>query len=467
MTTKKYQLIEIEWPSFGMATPPSRPDLAEFAGRIATAQAGMARLGLTHLLVYGDREHFANLTYLTGFDPRFEEALLIIGESGTPLLVVGNECYGYLGVSHLYAAGQLRGELFQSFSLLNQPRGRSRLIKEILAGEGIGTGSVVGCVGWKYFADAEQPDGAHAIDLPAYLVDTLRSLAGWQGVVNATSLLMNPRDGLRAICSPAEIAYFEYTNVLASEGMKQMLLGMREGMTDYEVVQLAQINGEPLSCHVTFATGSRRDLGLGSPSGETIRRGEPLSTNLAYWGSNSCRAGWVASSAADLPLAAQDYVENYAGPYFAAISEWYGLLRIGTPGGDLARLIDERLPFDHYGIFLNPGHLIHLDEWLSSPIYAGSTELIQSGMVLQVDIIPSSPVYYSTRAEDGVVVADAQLQQALATHYPDCYARCQRRRAFMQDVLGIELPVELLPLSNTPAIVPPFFLNPQQVFAVR
>lgn len=467
MTTKKHQLIEIEWPHFGMATPPPRPDLAEFTNRIAAARAGMARLGLTHLLVYGDREHFANLTYLTGFDPRFEEALLIIGERGAPLLVVGNECYGYLGISPLYTAGQLRGELFQSFSLLNQPRGRSRLIKEILAGEGIGTGSVVGCVGWKYFADAEQPDGAHAIDLPAYLVDTLRTLAGWQQVINTTSLLMNPRDGLRAICSPAEIAYFEYTNVLASEGMKQMLLGLREGMTDYEVVQLAQINGEPFSCHITFATGSRRDLGLGSPSGEIIRRGEPLSTNLAYWGSNSCRAGWIATSADDLPLAAQAYVDNYAGPYFAAISEWYGLLRIGAPGGDLARLIDERLPFDRYGIFLNPGHLIHLDEWLSSPIYAGSTDLIQSGMVLQVDIIPSSPVYYSTRSEDGVVVADEGLQQALAVQYPECYARCQQRRTFMQDVLGIELPAELLPLSNTPAIVPPFFLNPQQIFAVR
>ena len=34
---------------------------------------------LTHLVVYGDREHFANLAYLTGFDPRFEEAVLIVG----------------------------------------------------------------------------------------------------------------------------------------------------------------------------------------------------------------------------------------------------------------------------------------------------------------------------------------------------------------------------------------------------
>lgn len=49
---------------------------------------------LSHLVVYGDKEHFASLMYLVHFDPRFEEALLIIGISGSPLLLVGNECVG-------------------------------------------------------------------------------------------------------------------------------------------------------------------------------------------------------------------------------------------------------------------------------------------------------------------------------------------------------------------------------------
>jgi hypothetical protein len=37
----------------------------------------------------------------------------------------------------------------------------------------------------------------------------------------------------------------------------------------------------------------------------------------------------------------------------------------------------------------------------------------------------------------------------------------------MIDVLGIELAEELLPLSNIPGIVAPFFLSPNQIFAVR
>jgi hypothetical protein len=217
---------------------------------------------------------------------------------------------------------------------------------------------------------------------------------------------------------------------------------------------------------MTLAAGENRNRGLTGPTGAVVRRGEPLSTNVCYWGSNSCRAGWVAASAQDLPSAAQDYVENFAGIYFEVINQWFSLLKIGAPGGQLAHLIDEKLPFDKFGIFLNPGHLIHLDEWVSSPIYSGSTIPLHSGMAIQVDVIPASPAYFSTRVEDGVVLADESLRRQLQAQFPDCFARCQQRREFMINVLGIDLPEEVLPLSNIPAIVPPFFLRPNLVLAM-
>ena len=49
-------------------------------------RAAMAARGLTHLVLYADREHFANVAWLTNFDPRFEEALLILSHDNTPLL---------------------------------------------------------------------------------------------------------------------------------------------------------------------------------------------------------------------------------------------------------------------------------------------------------------------------------------------------------------------------------------------
>jgi len=64
---------------------------AAYEKRIAKALAAAQQKGLTHLLIYADKEHFANLHYFTGFDPRFEEALLILSFDYKPLLLVGHE----------------------------------------------------------------------------------------------------------------------------------------------------------------------------------------------------------------------------------------------------------------------------------------------------------------------------------------------------------------------------------------
>lgn len=462
---KRAVLIEIEWPVFGVGERPASATAAELLARMKRVRSAMERRNLSHLLVYGDREHFANLTWLTNVDPRFEEALLIVSRADEPLILVGNECEDYLRFSPLFTANAIRSERFQSFSLLSQPRADSRLLRDILSDEGIGKNSTVGCAGWKYFDDTEDPAGRHALDIPSFIADTVRDLAGRERVENATDLFMHPGYGFRSTVTAKEIAQFEYTNAKAAEAVKKMIGGLHDGIVDYDIARLAEWDGEPLGCHPTLASG---DLpGLCGPQGRRVRKGEPLSFNLCYWGSNICRAGWLAEDAADLPPAARDYVAAFAGPYFETMAEWFARLRIGANGGELHELIAERLPYERFGIFLNPGHLIHLDEWVSSPIYAGSTLPLRSGMAMQVDVIPSSPVYGSTRMEDGVVLAGAELRAELQKDFPDCHARCEDRRRFMVETLGFELPDEVLPLSNIAAIVPPWLLRPQLVFALR
>ena len=52
---------------------------------------------------------------------------------------------------------------------------------------------------------------------------------------------------------------------------------------------------------------------------------------------------------------------------------------------------------------LNPGHLIHIDEWMNTPVYPGSTERFVSSQAIQCDIIPAvGPPYYSCNIEDGI-----------------------------------------------------------------
>ena len=464
---KKALLKEIDWPDFGGDLSPVYFNAEELMARISRTRQMMEKDGLSHLIVYADREHFANLMYLVNYEPRFEEAVLILNQTDDPLVLVGNECVNRFKASPLFSINRLRVERYQPFSLLNQPKDDSRYLKEILTAEGINQQSRVGCAGWKYFAESEHPSADHAIEIPAYIVDTLREISSYNNIVNASHIFMHPVHGLRARCSASEIAFFEFSSIMSSEGMKNFLHNIEPGKTDFELIKNYNYTGYPLVCHIGMTSGSNRHIGLASPGGYMVKKGDPLSTNIGYLGSLTCRAGWVAEDENDLPGEAKGYVENFAGPFFSVMGEWFKNLRIGAKGKTLTDVIDDHLPFDEFGVFLNPGHLIHFDEWLSSPIYKGSEMEIESGMYFQVDVIPKSKKYFSTRMEDGIIIADQALKDELNLKYPAVYQRCINRRKFMIESLGIELPEEILPISNIPAIVPPYFLNPRLIFTLE
>lgn len=79
------------------STPPPPLSAAIYKSRIAATCERARSAGVDVLVVWGDREHSSNMSYLSGFDPRFEEALMVIDTSGArpPRLLVGNECLGF------------------------------------------------------------------------------------------------------------------------------------------------------------------------------------------------------------------------------------------------------------------------------------------------------------------------------------------------------------------------------------
>jgi hypothetical protein len=232
-------------------------------------------------------------------------------------------------------------------------------------------------------------------------------------------------------------------------------------------VRLLDWNGQPLSCHVMLTAGPRARLGLLSPSDRVIERGDPLTTAFGIWGALDCRAGFVVEDAAELPEGVRDYVDRLVAPYFEAVVEWLEALRVGQTGGALQAIVDRRLGDPFFGIFLNPGHLLHLDEWLSSPVRPGSAVPLRSGMALQVDIIPATgTAWFTSNIEGGLILADAALRDALADRFPDAHARMLARQAFVRDRLGIRLHDDVLPLSNLPAYLPPFLLRPDRVLTM-
>lgn len=452
------RLAAVTLPDFGRDE--TRPELepALYADRLDRLRARMSDRGYDRLVVYADREHSANLSYLTGFDPRFEEAILIVGADGDPAILVGNECYGMAGAAPL----PMRRHRFQDLSLPAQPRDRSLPLTDILGDEGIGTGSTVGVVGWKTYADRR------AMEVPAFLVDTLRDLTGTNGTVeNAGDLLISAADGLRAINEVEQLALMEAASGVTSNGIRSLLAGLRPGLTERDAVRLLGWDGTPLSCHLMLTAGPRARLGLLSPGDRPIEHGDPFTVAFGIWGALDCRAGFVVEDETGLPADIADYVDRLVAPYFTAVAEWYEALHIGQTGGALHEIVDRHLGDPFFGIFLNPGHQIHQDEWLNSPITPGSTIELRSGMAFQCDIIPATGTpYFTTNIEDGLALADETLRSTFAARYPAAWARIGARRRFMADALGIDLHPDVLPFSNIPAWLPPFLLGTDRVMTM-
>jgi hypothetical protein len=295
------------------------------------------RAGYDCFLIYGDREHAGNLAWLTGFGPRFEEALWIQGPSEKPVLIVGNECYDLAR-----AQVQLDAEiyLYQPFGLPGQDQSRSADLHQLLRMAGLTAQRRCGLVGWKPGAD---------IDVPYWIVRGIHEVTGALPD-NVASMLTAPPDGL--------------------------------------------------------------------------------------------------------------LVDNYLN----VVRAWYGRIRCGVAAGEVFTSAVEAKN-SLWDFALNPGHLLHLEEWIASPFAAGSQVPLLSGYAVQQDIIPiarRSPA--TVNMEDGLVLADQDLRQRLRKLDKSLMDRCQMRRAFMEN-LGYSLSEDILPLSDIAGVFFPFLLEPRLIFS--
>ena len=63
------------------------------------------------------------------------------------------------------------------FSLPNQPNRNDKSFEDLLLEAGLGEGQSVGIAGWKNFT-SEADDGKNMYDIPAYMVESIRSVIG-------------------------------------------------------------------------------------------------------------------------------------------------------------------------------------------------------------------------------------------------------------------------------------------------
>lgn len=448
-------LRRIALPDFG--TPGAEPKIpaATYASR---CDAAYAAAGCDWLVVYADREHFGNIVFLSGFEPRFEEALLLLGPAGKRVLLTGNECESYAALAGLPGLTVLQA---QSLSLMGQDRTLTPRLADRLRDAGIRAGDSVGLVGWKYLEPSEDEAFAEAFYVPAAHVGMLRRVVGPAGTLrDATATLMHPQNGLRAVIDADQIAAFEWAATRCSLALWRIVSGIREGDSEFDAVSRMGYAGDPLNVHTMFASGNSGTaiIGLRGPTGRVPRRGDGVVTALGFWGALSARGGLFDHG--------NDAFLAVASAYLEALIAWYETADIDVQGGDLHDAVTERLARAGLRSALNPGHLTGHEEWMHSPVRPGSRERLRSGMPFQVDVIPTPlPAGWTLNCEDSVTLADADLRAELRQKHPKCFARIEARRAFIRDQIGVDLNAAILPLSSTPLYLAPFWLKPDQMLA--
>lgn len=453
------KLKEIEAPKPEEGLIPVMLSDETMQNRKARLLENMQKDGFDAVVVYADLEHGSNFEYLCGFLPRFEEALLILHANGKAFMVLGNE--------NLNKAGKARIEAvpihMPHFSLPNQPMQIEKSVAQILASCELEDAEKIGLIGWKNFTSHVE-DNHLLFDLPYFLVEALKTVCGKAQFANAAYLLIG-ENGVRTTNNANEFAHYEYGAALAGNCILKTMDRLKVGKTEMEMAETLAADGQRHSVVTIMATGARFEKANLYPGNKQIQCGDKISITTGFKGGLQSRAGYAVECAEQLPEKEQDYLKAVAIPYFQAVKTWLETIKIGINGNDLYEAVEAVLPKEDYGWTLNPGHLCADEEWMSSPIYPQSEETLQSGMLFQIDIIPSVNGYGGVSCESGILLADEQLRKAIAKEYPAVWERIVKRRAYMQEVLGIRIQEDVLPTSMATAYLRPYLLKKEMALA--
>lgn len=423
--------------------------------------AKMNNSGYEAIVIYADLEHGGNFEYLCGFVPRFEEGLLVIHSCGKAYMVLGNENLNKASKSRI----EVTAVHMPHFSLPNQPMKTDKSVAEILAQCELDKAKNIGLVGWKNFT-SKFDNNAELYDIPYFVVEAIKSICKGSKISNATNLFIG-ENGVRTTNNANEFAHYEFGAALAGNCILETMEEFDEGKTEMQVAEKLAAFGQPHNVVTIMATGERFEKANMYPGNKVIKKGNRISITTGFKGGLQSRGGYAVSCEDELPEDEKDYLEKVAVPYFNAVKTWLETIHIGMSGKELYDKIEEVLPKAQYGWSLNPGHLCADEEWLASPVYPDSIEVLKSGMLFQIDIIPSVSGYGGISCESGVMLADEILREAIKKEYPEIWNRIQKRRAYIKEELGINISEEIIPTSSATAYCRPFLLNKNRALTAK
>ena len=407
------------------------------------------------LVIYADLEHGNNFEYLTGFLPRFEEALLVLNSTGNHYMIMGNENLNKVNHSRIKA----NPIHCPYFSLPNQPMNNESSFIDIIRQSQLVKDSKVGIVGWKNFTSSYE-NNLSLFDVPYYIVDAIKTIVG-DNISNATYLFIG-ENGARCTNNVNEIAHYEYGASLASDCMLKAMDKLEIGVSEIELGSYLNSDGQRNSVVTIASSGPRFIKANLYPTNNTVKLADPISLTVGYKGGLSSRNGYTVNNQEELDENVRDYLDVVVKPYFETVSKWLENIHCGMQGRELYNLVEKYLPKEKYNWSLCPGHLTADEEWLSSNIYEGSKEILRSGMLYQIDIIPSVKGYCGSNIEGTILLADEKLREEIRLKEPELWQRFQNRRKYIIYELNIAINDDVMPMGSTVGYLRPFLLNKEK-----
>ena len=338
---------------------------AEFAGRLARLRASIAQAGLDWLLVL----HPVSIRWLIGQDTKSYTVFQCLPVSADP------------GTLTVFTRGTERSE-FEADTMAGDVRtygggepedpmpAFARLLDEL--------GVRNGRVGMEVPGGYLQP--THYVQLKAMLGAALMQ--------EPCGVLM----ALRAVKSPAEIAYIREAAGIAALALQRMIGAVREGVSELELAAVAYhallTNGSGLPAStMNLMTGERSALALGGATERRMRRGD---TGLVEMGAARRRYTSTLGRQWSLGQPSPRLVELHKivlDASDACLAEMRGGVPAIIPHEASTRVIAaaglDRFRAHTTGYGMAPGFP---PSWGESPnMFGGTTDVLQPGMVVSVE----------------------------------------------------------------------------------
>lgn len=269
----------------------------------------------THFVIYGDREHCSNMEYFSGYDPRFEESILVLARNGKHTLIIGVE-------GSTYAAKipyEFQLEVYPPLSIpcysnqMNCTTDETAVtLSDLFVKAGLNSESCIGVLGWKLMEKNE-------FDLPVFIYKALCETVPQTRIENANVHMIDNAVGMRHTLEVKELILTEIAGTKASKAVHDVFSNLKDGIGELEASHYLGIDGDPLNMHPNVNFGKNIFWGLSSPDAHTkLKEGDLVSVGIGFRRSVCFKIGRYARPENKM----NTQMEYYFDLYFRSLVVW-------------------------------------------------------------------------------------------------------------------------------------------------